>query len=124
MTGERVTVTGIPETKAALNAFGERAANDVEVAGQAAAIVAAAASVRAPVRTGALAASYGVEERYVVNPLPYAGPIEFGVPDLGMAPQFVIGGAMESSAEQVAIMYADWLAIQADAVGLEGKASG
>jgi hypothetical protein len=33
----------------------------------------------------------------------------------------VIGGAMEENAEQVAIMYADWLATQADAVGLEGK---
>jgi hypothetical protein len=124
MSDERVTVTGIPETKAALAAFGERAANDTEVAGQAASIVAAAASVRAPVLTGALAASYGVSERFVVNPLPYAGPVEFGVPELGMEPRFVIGGAMEASAEQVAQMYAEWLAAQAGAVGLEGKAGG
>jgi hypothetical protein len=119
MTEPRLTVTGVPETVAALNAFGERAANDLEVAAQAAALVAAGASVRAPVRTGALAGSYTVVERYVVSDLPYAGPIEFGT---AIMPAFnVIGGAMEENAEQVAIMYADWLATQADAVGLEGK---
>jgi len=122
MTQERVTVTGIPETKAALNALGERAANDAEVATQAAGIVAAAARVSAPVRTGLLAASYAVEERYVVNAIEYAPFVEFGTDR--MAPQAVITNAMEASAEQVAIMYADWLATQADAVGLEGKASG
>ena len=78
MTEPKITVTGIPETQAALAAFGERAANDIEVAGQAAAIVAAAASIRAPVLTGALAASYTVSERYVVSDLPYAGPVEYG----------------------------------------------
>ena len=31
---------------------------------------------------------------------------------------------MEESAEQVGNMYAEWLAAQADAVGLEGKSSG
>jgi len=113
-----VTVTGVPETQAALNAFGERAANDAEVAGQAAAVVAAAAGVRAPVRSGLLAGSYAVEDRYVVNPIEYAPFVEFGTDR--MVAQNVIGGAMEASAEQVGIMYAEWLAAQADAVGLEG----
>ena len=122
MTEPKITVTGIPETQAALAAFGERAANDIEVAGQAAAIVAAAASLRAPVLTGALAASYTVSERYVVSDLPYAGPVEYGTDR--MLPRFVIGGAMEESAEQVGNMYAEWLAAQADAAGLEGKSSG
>lgn len=116
-----VTVTGVPETQAALNAFGERAANDAEVANQAAQLVAGAARVAAPVRTGTLAAGYGVEDRYVVNPTDYAPFVEFGTDR--MVAQNVIGGAMEASAEQVGQMYAEWLAGQADAVGLEGTSS-
>lgn len=122
MTEPRITVTGIEETNAALAAFGERAANDLEIAGQAAAIVAAAAGAGAPVRTGALAAGYGVVERYVNNPVEYAPFVEFGTDR--MAPQYVITNAMEASTEQVAAMYAEWLATQADAVGLEGSSSG
>jgi len=114
-----VTVTGIPETQAALNAFGERAANDAEVANQAAAVVAAAARIGAPVRSGLLAGSYAVEDRYVVSPVEYAPFVEFGTDR--MVAQNVIGGAMEASSEQVGQMYAEWLAAQADAVGLEGK---
>jgi HK97 gp10 family phage protein len=119
MTQERVTVTGIPETKAALAAFGERASNDAEVATQAAGIVAAAARVSAPVRTGLLAASYTVEERYVVNPIEYAPFVEFGTDRV--APQAVITNAMEASAEQVAQLYAEWLAQQAGQLGFEAK---
>lgn len=122
MTEPKVTVTGIEETNAALAAFGERAANDAEVAGQAAALVAAAAGVAAPVRSGLLAGSYGVEDRYVVNPIEYAPFVEFGTER--MAAQHVIGGAMEANVEQVGIMYAEWLAAQADATGLEGGTSG
>jgi hypothetical protein len=122
VTEPKVTVTGIEETNAALAAFGERAANDAEVAGQAAALVAAAAGVAAPVRSGLLAGSYGVEDRYVVNPIEYAPFIEFGTDR--MAAQHVIGGAMEASAEQVGIMYAEWLTAQADAAGLDGSTSG
>jgi hypothetical protein len=122
VTEPKVTVTGIEETNAALAAFGERAANDAEVAGQAAALVAAAAGVAAPVRSGLLAGSYGVEDRYVVNPIEYAPFVEFGTDR--MAAQHVIGGAMEANVEQVGIMYAEWLATQADAAGLDGSTNG
>ena len=119
MTEPKITVTGVDETVAALNAFAERAANDIEVAGQAAAVVAAAAQAGAPVRSGALAAGYGVVERYVSNPVDYAPFVEFGTER--MAPQYVITNAMEASADQVAQMYADWLAQQGSAAGFEAK---
>jgi hypothetical protein len=119
VTEPKITVTGIEETNAALAAFGDRAANDLEIAGQAAAIVAAAAGAGAPVRTGALAAGYGVVERYVNNPVEYAPFVEFGTDR--MVPQYVITNAMEASTEQVAAMYAEWLANQAQQVGFESK---
>jgi hypothetical protein len=113
------SVDGGPETSAALIAFATAMENDAVAAAQAAAIVAGVAGGSAPVRTGALAASYGVQDTYVVNPLQYAGPIEYGVPDLGMAPQFVVTNAWESSAGQVEAVYSTWAAEQARAVGLE-----
>jgi hypothetical protein len=119
MTQERVTVTGVPETQAALAAFGDRAANDAEIAAQAAGVVAAAAQAAAPVRTGLLAGSYGVQDRYVVNPVEYAPFVEFGTDR--MAPHYVITNAMEASVEQVGQMYAEWLAQQAGAVGFDAK---
>ena len=115
------SVEGGPETAAALLGFAAAAGNDAVAAAQAAAIVAAVAGGNAPVRTGALAASYGVQDTYIVNPLQYAGPIEYGVPSLGMAPQYVVRDAWESSAAQIEAVYSEWLAAQGRALGLEAR---
>lgn len=113
------TVEGGPETAKALIDFAERAANDAEAAAQAGAIVAGVAGSLAPVATGALAGSYGVQDTYVVNPLQHAGPIEYGTDR--MAPQYVVQNAWENSAAQVEAVYSAWLAAQGSAVGLESK---
>lgn len=112
-------VTGGPETAKALIDFATRAENDAEAAAQAGAIVAGVAGSLAPVATGALAGSYGVQDTYIVSPLQYAGPIEYGTDR--MAAQYVVRNAWENSAGQIESVYSAWLAAQGSAVGLESK---
>jgi hypothetical protein len=110
-------VEGGPETQAALAAFAAKAEQDTEAAAKAAAVVASAASSLAPVRTGALAASYTVADVYVVNPLPYAGPIEYGTDR--MAAQNVVHNAWEAAGPQVVEAYEQVYAANAKALGFE-----
>lgn len=118
ITGE---VVGEAETKQAFNALASRVENDQAAAAKAASVVAAAAGGLAPVRTGLLAASYGVQDVYVINPLPYAAPIEYGVPSKGMAPQYVIRTAFDNAGEQVVEVYEQWIVQQAGAVGIDAS---
>lgn len=111
------SVEGVEETQAAFLALAARAGNDQEAAAKAAAVVAAAAGPLAPRLTGALAASYGVEDRFVVNPLPYAGFVEYGAN--GVAPSYVVGRAWDTQAATIEAVYAEWLAGQARAEGFE-----
>lgn len=115
-------VVGEAETKAAFNALASRMETDA-AASQAATVVANAAGGLAPVRTGLLAASYGVQEAFVINPLPYAAAIEYGVPSKGMAPAYVIRTAFDNAGEQVVDVYERWIVQQATAVGLEASGS-
>ena len=110
-------IQGEAETKAALAAFAARAEQDTEAAAKAAALVAGVAGGLAPVRTGALAASYGVQETYVVNPLPYAGPIEYGTDRMGA--QYVVQNAWDAAAAQVVEAYEQVYAANAKALGFE-----
>ena len=118
--GETVTVEGVAETQAAFTAFAKRAAKDEEPATAGGQLVAPAASALAPVRTGALAAAYAVRKRYVVNRLPYAGPVEFGQPARGIAPQFPLTEALDANAAAIEDIYASWIAEQAAAAGFDG----
>ena len=116
------SIEGEAETKAALAAFADRAATDTEAAAKAAAVVAGTAGGLAPVRTGALAASYGVQDTYVVNPLPYAGPIEYGTAI--MPAHNVVGQAWEASGAQVVEVYEQVYAENARALGFETTTGG
>lgn len=116
VTGE---VTGEAETKAAFNKLATRIANDVEAASKVAGVVASKAGGYAPIRTGLLAGSFGVSDRYVINDAPYAGYVDQGVPSLGMAPQFMVKQAFESSADQIDAIYSQWIASEATSVGIE-----
>jgi len=121
ITGE---VTGEAETKAAFNNLASRVVNDVEAASKTAGIVASKAGSFAPVRTGLLAASFGVQDRFVINDVPYAGYVEHGVPSLGMAPQYMVRQAFESSADQIDAIYSQWIASEAKSAGIEATTSG
>ena len=120
ITGE---VTGAAETKAAFTTLASRVENDTVAASQAATIVANAAGGLAHSRTGLLAASYGVQEAFVINPLPYAAAIEYGVPFKGMGPQYVIRTAFDNAGEQVVDVYEQWIKQQATSVGIDTSGS-
>ena len=111
------SVEGVEETQAAFLALAAQAANDQEAAAKAAAIVAAAAGPLAPYVTGALAASYGVQDRFIVNPTAYAGFVEYGTRQMPGA--FVVGRAWDTSASAIEAAYSEWLASQARAIGFE-----
>lgn len=110
-------ISGEAETKAAFAAFASWAEQDTAAAAQAAAAVASTAGGLAPVRTGALAGSYGVEDVYVVNPLPYAGPIEYGTAI--MPAHNVVGQAWEAAGSQVVAVYESAYVAQGRALGFE-----
>ena len=116
------TVEGGPETAAALTAFAARIEADTQGPAKAAAIVAGIAGSLAPVLTGALAASYGVQDVYVVNPLQYAGPIEYGTDR--MAAQYVVTNAWESAGAQVVDAFEQVYAQDAKALGFETSTGG
>lgn len=111
------SVEGEAETAAAFVALAARAENDAEAAARAAAIVAAAAGGFAPVATGALAASYGVQDRFVVNPMPYAAFVEYGTAMI--RPAFAVGQAWDTQAGAIEAVYAAWMAEQARSVGFD-----
>jgi hypothetical protein len=116
-----VDIQGQAETEAAFKDLATRVENDAEAATKVASLVAGKASQFAPVRTGLMAGSYGVQDRYVVNVAPYAGFVEYGVPSLEMAPQNTVQRAFEASSEQIEKVYSQWIAREASAVGLESN---
>lgn len=116
ITGE---VQGEAETKTAFNKLASQVVNDAEAAAKVAILVAGKASNFAPIRTGLLAASYGTQDRYVINTAPYSGYVEHGVPSLGMAPAFTVKQAFETSAAEIDAIYSQWIAGKATAVGIE-----
>lgn len=111
------TVEGGPETAAALTAFAARVEADTQGPAKAAAVVASVAGSTAPVLTGALAGSYAVQDTYVVNPLQYAGPIEYGTDR--MTGQFVVHNAWESAGAQVVDAFEQVYAADAKALGFD-----
>jgi hypothetical protein len=112
-------VIGEAEVKAAFNNLASRVETDTQAATKTAAIVASKAGSLAPVRTGALASSYGVEDVYVISSVSYAVYIEYGAPARGMAPQYIVQQAFDTSAEQIEQVYSQWIASEAKSVGLE-----
>lgn len=104
-----VEITGVDETNAALKAFGGAVAKDTEAARKVAELIARGARGNAPVLTGELAASYRVQDQYVVNDVSYATFVEYGTWKTDA--QYPIRDAAESSMEQAEQIYSD-MAIQ------------
>ena len=121
ITGE---VIGAKETQAAFNRLASRIESDATAATKTAAVVAAKAGMLAPVLTGALAGSYGVEDVNVVSSVPYAIYIEYGAPARNMTPQYVVQEAFEASAAQIEEVYSQWIASEARSAGFEATTSG
>lgn len=121
ITGE---VEGEAETKAAFISLASKIENDAVAATKAATVVANAAGSLAPVRTGALASSYGVQESYIISSVPYAVYIEYGAPARNMSPQYIVEKAFELSAAPVEDVYSQWIAGEAKSVGFEATTSG
>ena len=116
ITGE---VVGAAETQAAFNNLASRVENDAAAATKVAGVVAGKAGSFAPIRTGFLAGSFGVQDVFVISDAPYAGYVEYGVPSLGMAPQYMVQQAFETSAGEIDAVYSDWIASEAKAMGFE-----
>ena len=117
-------IQGQAETEKAFTNLASRVTNDAEAASKVASIVANKAAQFAPVRTGLMAGSYGVQDRYVVNDTAYSGYVEHGVPSLGMVPQNTVKQAFETSADQIEQIYSQWIAKEATSVGLESTSGG
>lgn len=102
---DRVTISGQREVASAFDALARDVADMSEPNKRIAELIVPGASRRSPRRSGALAASWrGQASKIaagVVSGVPYAGPVEYGVPSRGMA-----GAAM----------VADTIAEQADAI--------
>ena len=121
ITGE---VIGEKETQAAFASLATKVETDTQGATKAAAVVASKAATLAPVRTGVLAGSYGVEDVNVISSAPYAVYIEYGAPARNMAPQYVVQQAFETSAAQIEQVYSQWIASTATSIGFEATTSG
>lgn len=102
---DKVSVTGDRELRAAFDALGRDVEDLTETNRRVAELIVPGASRRSPRATGALAASWRSSASKiaagVVSGVPYAGPVEYGVPGRGMA------GAR---------MVADTIAEQSDAI--------
>lgn len=111
-----VTVTGIPEVTSALHRLGQQVEKDDEPAAKSATLVAGAAGSYAPVLTGMLASSYAADERYIINPMPYARFVEYG--SYNVSPSFPIHRAVEANMPQIVQIYSDFVGDKIDEVGL------
>jgi hypothetical protein len=118
ITGE---VEGSEQTQAAFNELADKVKNDAPAASQVAAIVAGKAGSFAPIRTGLLASSFGVQDRYIVNSAPYSGYVEYGVPSLGMAPMYMVQQAFDVSVAEIDNAYSQWIASEAKSSGFEAQ---
>lgn len=113
MAGPSVEVFGLAETRAALGRLGT-AASDPAIVTDAAELVAGAARDRVPVVSGALYDSIRVERALPAavviagSPaVPYAGVIEYGWPDRGIAAQHYLGDAADDQADDVGDLFDD-----------------
>lgn len=113
MAGPTVELVGAAELRLGLRRLGAEAA-DPAIARRGAELVAQAARDRAPVDTGALQATIGVEvalpSAQVVagSPaVPYAGVHEYGWPERGIVGQHYLEGAADDQADDVTDLYAD-----------------
>lgn len=109
---DTVAVHGDRETAAAFAALARDVGDLSETHRRVAELIVPGAARRSPRATGALAASWRAEASKiaagVVSGVPYAGPVEYGVPSRG------IPGAR---------MVADTIAAESDAIGAEYTAA-
>ena len=109
VTGKSVTVLGVKETQAAMDAIGRDITLSKKADKDAAALVARTAATYGPDRSGKLSGSYrplGSKKRgRVVSRLIYAKPIEFGWPFRGIEPQRRVQRAIEANAAQLQAIY-------------------
>jgi hypothetical protein len=112
----KVTVTGVPETVAKFDRLGQLVEDDAAPANQAAQVAASAASSFAPVLTGELASMYQASERFVINPLSYAGFVEYGA--RGVAPMFPIHRGLDATLDETERIYQQFVEDQIRKAGL------
>lgn len=113
MAGRQVSVEGARELRKALKTVGDEAkAGLKETNLEVAEIVARAAVTKVPAQSGALRETIraaGAQTRASVKAgfkrVPYAGPIHFGWPDRGIAPQTFLYDALDSRRGEVLDAY-------------------
>jgi hypothetical protein len=117
MSEPRVVVEGVEETAAAFQKLNAQIVNDLQPAQQVAQLGAHGASSRAPVLTGALASQYGVQDRFVVNDLPYSVYVEFGTQFMGA--QYPVQLSLDAILPEAEQIYSDWVKKQIEGVGFD-----
>jgi len=113
----KVEILGADETVSALKQLGERIANDAAAAGKVAELAASGARDIAPFVTGELASGYGVQDRYIVNPVPYALYVEYGTEN--MDAQYPVKRTLEAIEGQAVDIYSQWSQEQIAGAGFD-----
>jgi hypothetical protein len=117
MSEPHIVVEGAEETAVALQQLKSKVVNDLQPAQQVAQLGAQGAGSRAPVRTGELASMYSVEDRYIVNPVPYALFVEVGTQS--MQAQYPVQLSLDAIESQAEAIYSDWVKQQIEGVGFD-----
>lgn len=105
-----VSVVGAPEVRAGFGALARDVADLTETNRKVAELVVPGASRRSPRATGALAASWRATASKVaagvVSGVPYAGPVEYGVPARGIAGRRMVADTIAAEADAIVDTYA------------------
>lgn len=107
---DRVTISGQREVAAAFDALARDVADLSEPHKRVAELIVPGASRRSPRRSGALAASWRAEASKiaagVVSDVPYAGPVEYGVPSRGMPGARMVADTIAEQVDAITAEYA------------------